>query len=65
MDERDQFKIFIRSLLDLHRDNFIELLRNPEFQKNDMEKKETAVHYVSELFKVEMENTIDSFMEEK
>jgi hypothetical protein len=65
MDDREQFKIFVKSLLDLHRDNFIELLRNPEFQNNTLRQKETAVHYVNELFKVDMENTIDAYMDEK
>jgi hypothetical protein len=62
MDDRRQFKLFIKSLLDLHRDNFIELLRNPDFQKNDLVQKETAVHYVNELFMDEIENTIDSYL---
>jgi hypothetical protein len=65
MDDREQFKLFIKSLLDLHRDNFIELLRNPEFQNNNLKQKETAVHYVNELFKVDMENTIDTYMDDK
>jgi hypothetical protein len=64
MDDREQFKIFIKSLLDLHRENFIELLRNPELQNNTLRQKETAVHYVTELFKVDMENTIDAYMDE-
>jgi hypothetical protein len=64
MDDRKQFKVFIKSLLDLQRDNFIELLRNPEFQNNSLKQKETAVHYVNELFKVEMDNTIDAYMDE-
>ena len=62
MDDPQQFKLFIRSLLDIHRDNFIELLKNPEFQSNPLDKKETAVLYVTELFKAEIEETIDAFM---
>ena len=62
MNDREQFEGFIKSLLDLHRDNFIELLRNPEFQNNDLHKKETAVHYVNELFKAEIQNLIDSYV---
>jgi hypothetical protein len=62
MDEREQFKSFVSSVLDLHRDNFIELLRNPEFQNNDIQRKETAVHYVNELFKEEIRIAVDSFV---
>lgn len=62
MNESEQFKSFISSVLDLHRDNFIELLRNPEFQNNDIKRKETAVHYVSELFKEEIRIAVDSFV---
>lgn len=65
MNDRELFKKFITSLLDLHRDNFIELLRNPEFQDNELHKKETAVHYVNELFKADIQNSIDSFMNQQ
>ena len=64
MSDREQFKKFITSLLDLHRDNFIELLRNPEFQNNELHKKETSVHYVNELFKAEIQDSLDLFIKQ-
>ena len=61
MTESEQLKQFITTIVDLHRDNFIQLLTNPEFQDNDIAKKEKAVRYVTELFKHEIEENIDSF----
>ena len=47
MISRNQVKQFVATLLDLHRDNFIQLLNNPEFQSNDLAKKELAVEYIT------------------
>jgi hypothetical protein len=49
-------------MLDLHKDNFIELLHNPEFQYADLEHKERAVQHVTALFKREFEDNFDSFI---
>lgn len=62
MFTREQVKQFTATLLDLHRDNFLQLLSNPEFQSNDLEKKELAVQYITALFKKEIEENIDSFI---
>ena len=62
MISRNQLKQFMMQVLDLHRDNFIQLLENPEFQANDLEKKEMAVHYVTSLFKKELDDNLDSFI---
>jgi hypothetical protein len=48
---RNQVKQFVSTLLDLHRDNFIQLLNNPEFKSNDIAKQELAVQYITALFK--------------
>ena len=47
------------TVVDLHRDNFIQLLHNPEFQRNEIDKKEQSVRYVTELFKAEIEARIE------
>ena len=62
MISRNQVKQFVATLLDLHRDNFIQLLNNPEFQSNDLAKKELAVEYITTLFKNEIEHNLDSFI---
>jgi hypothetical protein len=62
MVTRDQLKQFVTSMLDLHRDNFIDLLHNPEFQFADLEEKERAVQHVTTLFKKEFEDNFDSFI---
>ena len=62
MFSREQLKQFTIQLLELHRDNFIQLLSNPEFQKNDLEKKEAAVRLITTLFRRELEDNIDSFI---
>jgi hypothetical protein len=62
MISRNQVRQFMMQVLDLHRDNFIQLLENPEFQENDLEKKELAVHYVTTLFKNELDANLDSFI---
>ncbi len=62
MFSREQVKQFTITLLELHRDNFIQLLSNPDFQKNDIEKKETAVRHITTLFRKELEQSIDSFI---
>lgn len=62
MVTRAQLKHFVEIMLDLHRDNFIELLNNPEFQLADLEQKEMAVHHVTALFKKEFDDNFDSFI---
>jgi hypothetical protein len=62
MISRNQVKKFTMTLLDLHRDNFIQLVHNPEFQSNDLESKERAIHYITALFKQEIEENLDSFI---
>jgi hypothetical protein len=62
MLSRNQVRQFAATLLDLHRDNFIQLIRNPEFQANDIEKKERAIQYVTALFKQELDENFDSFI---
>ena len=62
MVTRDQLKQFVSTMLDLHRDNFIQLLHNPEFQFADLERKEKAVRHVTALFKKEFEENFDSFI---
>ena len=59
MLDQNQVRLFINTVLDLHRDNFIELLNNTEFQDNDLEKKELAVNYMTLLFKKELEENFD------
>jgi hypothetical protein len=61
MINRNQMKEFVMTLLDLHRDNFIQLLNNPEFQTNSIEKKQKAVEYITMLFKNEIEENLDKF----
>lgn len=65
MISRNQVKQFVGVLLDLHRDNFIQLLNNPEFQSNDIAKQELAVQYITTLFKNEIEHNLDSFIKTK
>ncbi|HEY0654536.1 MAG TPA: hypothetical protein VGD65_15470 [Chryseosolibacter sp.] len=62
MLDQNQVRQFINTVLDLHCDNFIELLNNPEFQSNDLEKKELAVNYMTMLFKKELEENFNSFI---
>lgn len=62
MLDQNQVRQFINTVLDLHRDNFIELLNNSEFQDNDIEKKELAVNYMTLLFKNELEENFSSFI---
>jgi hypothetical protein len=62
MISRNQVKQFVQTILDLHRDNFIQLLNNPEFQANDIKDKEMAVEYITALFKNEIEHNLDSFI---
>lgn len=62
MISRHQVRQFVLTLLDLHRDNFIQLLNNPEFQENDIAEKEMAVEYITTLFKNEIEQNLDSFI---
>lgn len=62
MVSRLQLKQFVMTVLDLHRDNFLQLLNNPEFQVADLEQKEKTVEYVTLLFKKELEDNIDSFI---
>lgn len=62
MITRNQLKQFVDTILDLHRDNFIELIHNPDFQYNDLEKKERAVLYMTTLFKQQLEDNLDSFI---
>lgn len=59
---REQVKKLVITMLNLHRDNFIELLNNPEFQVADLEQKERAVHHVTALFKKEFDDNFDSFL---
>lgn len=59
---RNQVKQFVSTLLDLHRDNFIQLLNNTEFKSNDIAKQELAVQYITALFKNEIEQNLDSFI---
>jgi hypothetical protein len=62
MISRNQMKQFVMTLLDLHRDNFIQLLNNPEFQTNSIDKQEKAVEYITTLFKSEIDQNLDSFI---
>jgi hypothetical protein len=62
MISRNQVKQFTKTLLDLHRDNFIQLINNPEFQNNDLEHKERAIQYITALFKQEIDDNLDSFI---
>lgn len=63
MLDQNQVRQFINTVLDLHRDNFIELLNNSEFQENGLEKKELAVNYMTLLFKKELEENFNSFIQ--
>ena len=56
----DQLKNFVNSVIDLQRDNFIELLNNPEFQDNDLKNKEKTIHYICELLKTHVQSSIQS-----
>jgi hypothetical protein len=62
MISRNQVRQFTMTLLDLHRDNFIELINNPDFQSNDIEKQERAIYYLTALFKQELDENLDSFI---
>lgn len=62
MLDQNQVRQFINTVLDLHRDNFIELLNNAEFQENEVGKKELAVNYMTLLFKKELEENFNSFI---
>lgn len=62
MISRNQMKQFTMTVIDLHRDNFIELIHNPEFQSNDVELRERAIRYMTALFKQEIEEHFDSFI---
>lgn len=62
MISKNQVKQFTKTLLDLHRDNFIQLINNPEFQSNNLEEKERAIHYITLLFKDEIDSNLDSFI---
>jgi hypothetical protein len=62
MLDQNQVRQFINTVLDLHRDNFIELLNNTEFQHNDTDKQELAVNYMTLLFKKELEENFSSFI---
>jgi hypothetical protein len=63
MITRIQLKQFVMTVLDLHRDNFIQLLNNPEFQVSNLDQQERAVEHVTLLFKKELDDYIDSFVE--
>lgn len=58
MISAEELKEFSHMLIDLHRDSILELLHNPEFQENDLNKKEQAVNYISILFKKEIDERI-------
>lgn len=62
MISRNQVKQFVMTILDLHRENFIQLLHNPEFQENEIHEKEMAVEYITAIFKNEIEHNLDSFI---
>ncbi len=62
MLSKEQVKQFVLTVLDLHRENFIQLLHNPEFQGNSVSQKEKAVEYITAIFKNEIEQNLDSFI---